>query len=305
MSREIYTTPRKSRSHSRASETSHTNTVDKWEVFRDDDTAQRSSVPKLEKQLQATEKSHVPELRRAPNADDNGIHYSAPAGRNHRPLSVTDITTISHLIQTLRAIATTRTTLLHQLEDLQTQENEVIALLAQATSGVSNPSPLSPLNVPPLRTPRVEAFKKPRKEFHTRTVSAPGTIMPKSTRQSTRGRVVLGDKTPVIEDKTLDVETPHFPATRVYAASLISKCIPMHFGDEDEELGGMARSTSAGGRRGRSRSSSRGGGVGNNRGVSSRARNKSRSTSRAPDTPATKPTSYAVPDTVAKKRWDF
>jgi hypothetical protein len=308
MSREIQTTLRESRSNSRTSETSHTNTVDKWEVFRDDDTARRSSVPMCEKQLQTREKSHVPELKEVPNVDDNGTHYSASAGRHHRPLSVTDITTISHLTQTLCAIATTRTTLLHQLENLQTQENEVIALLAQATSSVFNPSPLSPLNVPSLQTLRAQAPKMPKKKLHTRTVSASEIATPKSVRQSTRGRVPLGDKTPVIEDKTLDIEAPHFPATRVYAAKVVSKRVPIHFGDYEEgfeSLAEMARSTSAGERRGRSRSSSCGRGLGDNRGLSSCGRNKSRSTSRVPDTPAAKLMSYAVPDTVARKRRDF
>jgi hypothetical protein len=308
MSREKHTTPRGSRSNSRASETSNTNNVDKWEVFRDDDTARRSSVPKSEKQLRATEKSHIPELSKVSNVDDNGTHYSAFAGRHHRPLSVTDIPTISHLTQTLRVIATTRTTLLHQLEDLQTQENEVIALLAQATSSVSNPLPLSPLKVPSLQTPSGQAPKMPRKELHTRTVSAPEIVTPKSVRQSTRGRVPLGDKTPVIEDKRLDNETPHFLATRVYAAKVVSECIPVHFGDDEEglmSLAEMVRSTSAGERGSRNRSSSRGRGMGDNRGLSSRGKNKSRGTSRAPDTPAAKLTSYAVPDTVARKRWDF
>jgi hypothetical protein len=164
MSREIQTTLRESHSNSRASEMSHTNNVDKWEVFRDDDIARRSSVPMCEKQLRTTEKSHIPELNKASNVDDDGTHYSASARRHHFPLSITDITTISHLTHTLRAIATTRTTLLHQLEDLQTQENKVIALLAQATSSVFNPSPLSPLNVPSLQTLRVQAPKMPKKE---------------------------------------------------------------------------------------------------------------------------------------------
>jgi hypothetical protein len=118
--------------------------------------------------------------------------------------------------------------------------------------------------------------------------------------------MVLGNKTPVIEDKTPDIETPHFPATRMYAAKVVSRRVPIHVGDEDEELDGMARSTSTGGAEGaRNRSNSRGRGMGNSRGVSSRGRNKSRSASRAPDAPVLGEKSYAVPETVARKRWDF
>jgi hypothetical protein len=218
---------------------------------------------------------------------------------------------ISHLTQTLRAIAATRTSLLRQLDDLQIQENEVLTLLTQVTtrappllSTVSTfasprpplppPTQCKPLNAPLLQTPRPKTFKMPRKKaHHTRTVSAPEISTPKSVRQSTRGRVVLGDKTPVIEDEMLDVETPQFPATSIRRSAnrrdSLAKVqrVPLHFGDEGEDvetLNARARRMSSGGLGTRSRSRSRG--RSNDRG--GRNRSRSGTSRRALDTPAAK-----------------
>jgi hypothetical protein len=319
MNREVYVTPRESRSNSRASETSLANTIERWEVFRDEDTAVRSSAPK---QLRTTGASTLSGTLRA---RDNGMVHDEHA---HPPAS------ISHLTQTLRAIAATRTSLLRQLDDLQIQENEVLTLLTQVTtrappllSTVSTlASPLPPLppptqcrsqNAPLLQTPRPEAPKMPRKKVHhTRTVSAPEIATPKSVRQSTRGRVVLGDKTPVIEDEMLDVETPQFPATSIRRSAnrrdSLAKVqrVPIHFGDEDEDvetLNARARGMSSGGLGTRSRSRSRGRGS-DRRGRGGRNRSRSGNKSCARDTPAAKMSGgvgYTVPDTVARKKWDF
>jgi hypothetical protein len=153
----------------------------------------------------------------------------------------------------------------------------------------------------------------PRKKVHhTRTVSAPEITTPKSVRQSTRGRIVLGDKTPVIEDEVVDVETPHFPATSIQTSANrrdgLAKVqrVPIHFGNEGEDvetLAGRARGMSSGGLGTRSRSRSRG--RSNDRG---RNRSRSGTSRRAPDMPAAKMSGgggYKVPDTVARKKWDF
>jgi hypothetical protein len=299
MSREIYTTSRESRSNSSASQTSHTNAIDKWEVFRDEEVATGSSIANRAQQSRVSVVSIHPTT---PKLHDDDFGHLAKDEKDHRP---SHTTTLSHLTQTLRAIAITRTTLLHQLQDLQKQEDEILTLLTQASSTIPTPQP-EPLNARSLQTLRAQPSKMSREKPHTRTVSAPEIVTPKNARQSTRGRVVLGNKTPVIEDKTPDIETPHFPATRVYAVKVVSRRVPIHFGDEDEELDGMARSTSTGGGGGaRSRSNSRGRGMGNTRGASSRGRNKSRSASCAPDAPILGENSYAVPETVARKRWDF
>jgi hypothetical protein len=224
MNREVLATPRESRSNSRASETSHTNNIEKWEVFRDEEAAPRSSAPK---RLRTTGASNLPGTPR--------VHGNGTAHDEHAQRPKPDTASITHLTQTLCAIATTRTSLLRQLDDLRIQENEVLTLLTQASSipaghGVASPRPLNTLplqnsstrslNAPLLQTPRPQTFKMPRKKFHhTRTVSAPEIATPKSVRQSTRGRVVLGDKTPVIEDEMVDVETPHFPATSIQTSA--------------------------------------------------------------------------------------
>jgi hypothetical protein len=124
---------------------------------------------------------------------------------------------------------------------------------------------------------------------------------------------VLRDKTPVIEDEMVDVETPHFPATGIQTSANrrdgLAKVqrVPIHFGDEDEDvetLAGRARGMSSGGLGTRSRSRSRG--RSNDRG--GRNRSRSGTSRRAPDTPAAKMSGgggYKVPDTVARKKWDF
>jgi hypothetical protein len=320
INQEIYATPRESRSNSRASETSHTNTIEKWEVFRDEEAAPRSSAPK---QLRTTGGLNLPGTPRARN--DCMVHDE------HAQPPNPDTASITHLTQTLRAIAATRTSLLRQLDDLQIQENDVLTLFTQVTtrappllstvSTLASPSPplppptqCRPLNAPLLQTPRPQTFKIPKKKsHHTRTVSAPEIATPKSVRQSTRGRVVLGDKTPVIEDERLVVETPHFPATSIQRSvnrrDGLAKVqrVPIHFGDEDEEpesLAGRARETSSSRISARSRSSSRG--RGSDRG--GRNRSRSETSRRAPDTPAAKMRGgggYKVPDTVARKKWDF
>jgi hypothetical protein len=319
MNREVYVTPRESRSNSRASETSLANTIERWEVFRDEDTAVRSSAPK---QLRTTGASTLSGTLRA---RDNGMVHDEHA---HPPAS------ISHLTQTLRAIAATRTSLLRQLDDLQIQENEVLTLLTQVTtrappllstvSTLASPRPPLPpptqcrsQNAPLLQTSRPEAPKMPRKKVHhTRTVSAPEIATPKSVRQGTRGRVVLGDKTPVFEDEMFDGDTLHFPATSIQRSAnrrdSLAKVqrVPIHFGDEDEDEDGgdgMPQGMRMGGGRGRSRSSGRGRGS-DRRGRGGRNRSGSGGTRRAPDMPATKVSGgvgYKVPDTVARKKWDF
>jgi hypothetical protein len=312
MNREVFATLRELRSNSRASETSHTTTIEKWEVFRDEEAASRFSAPK---QLRTMGASY---LSGAPNIDDQHAQPPKP-----------DTPSISHLTRTLRAITTTRTSFLRQLDDLQIQENEVLTLLTQASStpaghGVASPRPLNtlplqsastqPLNAPLLQTPRPQALKIPKKKVHhTRTVSAPEISTPKSVRQSTRERVVLGDKTPVIEDEMVDVETPHFPATSIQRSANrrdgLTKVqrVPIHFGDEGEDvetLYARARRMNSGGLGTRSRSRSRG--RSNDRG--GRNRSRSGTSRRAPDTPAAKMSGgggYKMPDTVARKKWDF
>jgi hypothetical protein len=309
MNREVLATSRESRSNSRASETSNTDIIEKWEVFRDEEAAPKSSAPKQPRVMGASY------LSGTPNIDDQHAQPPKP-----------DTPSISHLTRTLRAIATTRTSLLKQLDNLQIQENEVLTLLAQASStpaghGVASPRPLNTLplqnsstrslNAPSLQTPRPQTFKMPRKKFHhTRTVSAPEIATPKSVRQSTYGRVVLGNKTPVIEDEMVDVETPHFPATSIQESvnrrDGLAKVqrVPIHFGDEGEDvetLNARARRMSSGGLGTRSRSRSR------SRSNNREGRNRSRSgtSRRAPDTPAAKRSGgggYKMPDTVARKR---
>jgi hypothetical protein len=131
---------------------------------------------------------------------------------------------------------------------------------------------------------------------------------------------VLGDKTPIIEDEMVDVETPHFPATSIQRSANrrdgLTKVqrVPIHFGDEDEDededvetLNARAGRMSSGGLGTRSRSRSRGRGS-DRRGRGGRNSSRSGGTRRSPDTPAAKMSrgvGYKMPDTVARKKWDF
>jgi hypothetical protein len=128
--------------------------------------------------------------------------------------------------------------------------------------------------------------------------------------------MVLGDKTPVIKDEMVDVETLHFLATSIQRSANrrdgLAKVqrVLIYFGDEDEDvetLAGRARGMSSGRTSARSRSSSRGRGS-DMRGRGGRNRSRSGNKSCARDTPAAKMSGgvgYTVPDTVARKKWDF
>ncbi|KAH7069434.1 hypothetical protein FB567DRAFT_598746 [Paraphoma chrysanthemicola] len=156
--------------------------------------------------------------------DDVAIYRDSS---NHKHNSVLNTST---LVQQLRAIATVRSSLLLQLNELQDEEVNILDSLAQSIDGTRNPSshrtspstppPLPPLappsprplyaphlprpNLSPSRLPRAQPSKTSTKPLHTRTVSAPTLSTPVGAQRlapKSGKRVPLVDKTP-LEVKT-------------------------------------------------------------------------------------------------------
>jgi hypothetical protein len=330
--REAYSTSTpQSRSRSRASQTEHT--IEKWEVFRDTDVAPIPCVTKHKKELRTTRVMTSPILNYAPKVDGNAVVYSPYSDDCDRPPTKTDSmsgTDMAQLTLQLQDIATTRTSLLRHLDDLQSQEAEVLRLLVQATlPSTAVPTSQStrqaasprPLGAPPSlpkqtilssRKSRSQSPKISRKHVHSRTVSAPSTSSPRSARRVATTictRIPLSDKTEeasavAVETTALDINTSPFSATRAHTLEdkLTTQRIPTNSGDDDEHLKSIAEpsySISTGKARARSSNSSRG---------RSKSKSGSQSTTRVPRMAAPKAKvteSYEVPETVARKRWEF
>jgi hypothetical protein len=234
------------------------------------------------------------------------------------PHSTDTISDSSQLIRRLRAIVSRRSQLLHELSELECEENNVLAQLAPpdlradtntdstATAYFTSPRPLSAPLLPrpttaPSRLPRVQHPKTARKPLYTRTVSSPSVSTPLSARYNKPGmskRIPLRDKTEDLPAMTESTATylgissfglssvPDLRTTRQMQ-------VPTSFSNQPEYLNGISWSVLDG--------EARGGSERWREKRSSSGRSRSRSRGRLPATTGLT-RGCEVPHTVARKK---
>lgn len=345
---------RTSRSNSQAAQVSGSS--ERIVVYKDRDNGPHSDATV---RVDTATTAAPPTPRKAFNTSDNGANRNDEDRKSrylqsvtgdikfhnsevYDQLSTTDIVQNPTFVRRLRGIAIRRASLLQQLNELQEEEQEILASLASPkglppsnspsyqfpSTPIVSPTSTRPLNAPllsrptmsPSRVPRLQPSKTSQKPQHTRTVSAPTLSTPSGPQRlapNTSKRVPLGDKT--TEALAIRGSTPSRAPTQNTATVTFRPNIELSLleGKSGPEMRGTTSKIPLKSGTDDDTAVSQDAsaqappmiprGVRGRSGSSTRGKSRSRSRSRG-RTRVTTPGMarfYEVPPTVARKKWDF